>query len=409
MNFEDRVKAIADFGFTERQARFLVTVMLHAGVCVPRQYAKFAGTAYGHNVTKFFDKLIERGYATASDCLHNRAALYHVHHQALYRAVGQPQSRYRRPVSARQAIDRLRLLDGVISNPELIWLAAEEDKIAFFNLMAPSLPPERLPHIAVGKPSSGRLRLFPEGLPIGVESNGRLVFLYLVTTPFDADLGAFLQRHVELLRALSGWTLQLIFLRRAAGMISAFENAAREELTGRFSPDTTAELKWYCEERRSTSDLRARCQSDGRFWQAHRAFATPRCQMLYGRWLTDGDTVFELIFSRAIADALARGTARIESHVLLCSYDHLSPLVSLVRSTAKGVEERDTPSAQPQPPSPPSLTVAEELSRDWCASWPLANDPAAQGSCSLCRAPDGAALSAAPDSGSGCDGRGTVA
>jgi hypothetical protein len=32
MNFDDRVKAIADFGFTERQARFLVTVMLHAGV-----------------------------------------------------------------------------------------------------------------------------------------------------------------------------------------------------------------------------------------------------------------------------------------------------------------------------------------------------------------------------------------
>src|SRR5712691_5160577 len=139
MNLEDRVKAGAEIGFTERQARFLVTVMLHAGVCVPRQYARFAGTAYGHNVTKFFDKLIERGYATASDCLHNRAALYHVHHQALYRAIGQPQSRYRRPVSARQAIDRGTLLDGVISYPDLIWLATEEDKVAFFNLMVPSL------------------------------------------------------------------------------------------------------------------------------------------------------------------------------------------------------------------------------------------------------------------------------
>jgi hypothetical protein len=35
--------------FTERQARFLVTVMLHAGVCVPRQYASFAGVAYHAN------------------------------------------------------------------------------------------------------------------------------------------------------------------------------------------------------------------------------------------------------------------------------------------------------------------------------------------------------------------------
>jgi hypothetical protein len=368
MTFDERVQTIGKFGFTDRQARFLVTVMLHAGVCVPRQYARFAGSAYGHNVTKFFDKLIKRGYATASDCLHNRAALYHVHHQALYRAIGQPQSRYRRPVSAKQAIDRVTLFDGVISNPELVWLATEEDKVAFFNLMAPSLPPERLPHITFEKPSSARRHLFPDGLPIGVGSNGRVVFLFLVTSPFDADLRRFLQRHAELLRALPGWTLQLLFLRRAAGMMSAFENAAREELTGRFAPETIAELKWYCQERRSTSDPRARCESDPRFWQAHRAFATPRCQMLYRRWLTDGDSVFELISSTTIAEALARGTARIESHVLLLSYDHLSPLASLVRSSPKGVEEGATASTPSQPPAPPPLSITEQLTRDWYRS-----------------------------------------
>src|SRR5207249_5077443 len=93
MNFEDRVKAVAEFGFTERQARFLVTVMLHAGVCVPRQYATFAGTAYGHNVTKFFDRLVQRRFAKVCRCVHNRAELYHVRYQPLYGAIGQPQSR----------------------------------------------------------------------------------------------------------------------------------------------------------------------------------------------------------------------------------------------------------------------------------------------------------------------------
>ena len=72
MTFDDRVKAVAEFGFTDRQARFLVTVMLHAGVCVPRQYAHFAGMAYGHNVAEFFDKLVQRGYATACACLQAR-------------------------------------------------------------------------------------------------------------------------------------------------------------------------------------------------------------------------------------------------------------------------------------------------------------------------------------------------
>jgi hypothetical protein len=76
MNFDDRVKAVARFGFTDRQARFLVTVMLHAGVCVPRQYARFAGTAYGHNVTKFFDRLVQGRVASVCRCLHNRAELF---------------------------------------------------------------------------------------------------------------------------------------------------------------------------------------------------------------------------------------------------------------------------------------------------------------------------------------------
>jgi hypothetical protein len=409
MNFDDRVQAVAKFGFTDRQARFLVTVMLHAGMCVPRQYARFVGTAYGHNVTKFFDKLVERRYAAASDCLHNRAALYHVQHQALYRAIGQPQSRYRRPVSARQAIDRVSLLDGVISNRELVWLATAEEKVALFNLMVPWLPAERLPRLAMGKASSRRVRLFPDALPIGVAPNGRVVFLYLVTRPFDGNVGAFLQRHAELLRALPGWTLQLLFLRRAAGMMPAFENAAREELTGRFAPGTISELKWYCAERRSTPDLRARCQSDGRFRQAHRAFNTSRCQMLYHRWLTDGDAVFELVSSPAIADALARGTARIESQVLLASYDHLSPLVSLVRSLPKGVKEGATASTPPQPPPAPPLSISEQLTRDWYRLLAARKCSCGERSCSVCRATNGAAFSAAPDSGPGCDGRGTVA
>ena len=89
MKLEDRIEAIAEFGFTERQARFLDLVMVFGGLCVPRQYATFAGTAYGRTVSRFFDKLVRRGYATVCDCLHNRAELYHVRHRALYRAIDQ--------------------------------------------------------------------------------------------------------------------------------------------------------------------------------------------------------------------------------------------------------------------------------------------------------------------------------
>lgn len=75
MTAEERVRAIVEFGFTERQARFLVTVMLFGGLCVPRQYARFAGTAYGQKVNAFFAKLVQCGYATACGCIHHRARL----------------------------------------------------------------------------------------------------------------------------------------------------------------------------------------------------------------------------------------------------------------------------------------------------------------------------------------------
>ena len=101
MAFEDRATAVARLGFTERQARFLVHVMLFSGLCVPRQYARSAGIAYGHNVTDFFAKLVARGHAIACRCLHNRGRLYHVHDRRLYSAIGEPSHPYRRRVPAR--------------------------------------------------------------------------------------------------------------------------------------------------------------------------------------------------------------------------------------------------------------------------------------------------------------------
>ena len=52
----NRVKSVAAFGFTDRQARFLVTVMLHSGVFVGRQYCTFAGITHGQKVHDFVEK-----------------------------------------------------------------------------------------------------------------------------------------------------------------------------------------------------------------------------------------------------------------------------------------------------------------------------------------------------------------
>jgi len=294
-------------------------------------------------------------------CVHNRAELYHVRYQPLYSAIGQPQSRYRRPVSGRLALGRVMLLDGIVASPDLFWLSSVEEKVAFCNLMAPSLPRERLPHVTFGTPA--RVHLFPEDLPIGVSSTGRVVFLYLVTTAFEPDLRGFLQRHRDLLAVLPGWTVRLLIPRDRQGLIQATEQSAREELTQQHAPGTITEFKWYCEQRRATPDPRARGHSDERFWLAGSAFDTPRFRLLYRRWLTDGDAVFDLISSPAIAEALERGTGRIESHVSLSSHRHLTPLVAPASSLA-GVEEGERTPARPQPPSAASLAVADPLANN---------------------------------------------
>lgn len=46
---EGRVKALASFGFTERQCQFLVAVMVHAGCFPERQYCAFTGTVRGQS------------------------------------------------------------------------------------------------------------------------------------------------------------------------------------------------------------------------------------------------------------------------------------------------------------------------------------------------------------------------
>jgi hypothetical protein len=99
---------------------------------------------------------------------------------------------------------------------------------------------------------------------------------------------------------------------------------------------------------------------DEEFWRDQAAFGTTRYRQLYRRWLTDGDTVFETLSSPAIAEALERGTGRIEAHVLMLSYRHLSPLANLVRPQTKGVENGDISSTRPQPLAAVSSSPANE-------------------------------------------------
>jgi hypothetical protein len=368
MNSEDRFKAIAELGFTPRQARFLVFVLRHAGVCLLRQYSTFAGIVHGQKTRTFFEKLVTRQYATAYTCRHNRGRLYHVHHSSLYRAIDEPNNAHRRPLAAGGVAERLMTLDAVLANPELAWLTSRAEKVTHFTQAASAVLVDALPRCTSNGASSVE-NAFPDRLPIGIDSNGRAVFLYLVLPSIGDGLRAFLRRHRALLERLPSWTLRLVVPRAIGDAYVRYQAVVGEELDTPLHPRNIDELKWYFEQLRVTTDPSSRL-GDDRFARAHRAFERPRFQTLYRHWRREGDRALEHASSTAISEALATGAGRVESVVLPYRYDHLSPLVAVIGSRARAARDTENAPFDSEPPRwsavdpcPTGASVCEELRR----------------------------------------------
>ncbi len=331
MNINDAVQAVAKKGFTERQARFLVLVMRHSGVCVMRQYAAFAGIVFGQKTRRFFDKLVTGGYASTYDCSHNRARIFHVRHRALYEAIGEPDSRLRRPPAVPRALERLMLLDAILENPQIVWLSTPEEKVAHLTALT-AISPDDLPHVAVATAGDGaerQVRLFPDRLPVGIHPEGRLILVYLVSDPLHEDLRGFLQRHAAMLSRLPAWTLRIVLPPHLGSSADHWRQAAWNQLATPLREPVLGELRWYFERLREVRSGSLAEADDARFQRARRAFQSPRFPVLYRAWQQDGEAVLTVAASPTISNALTSGAAKIETLVLPHAYSHLSPLVAV--------------------------------------------------------------------------------
>lgn len=323
MTWEERVDAVAAEarGLTDRQASFLVMVMLYAGVCMDRQYCAFANIPHGRKTIDFFQTLVDRGYARVQRSRSQRARLFHVFHRPLYEAIGDPDSRHRKPMSLGRAVERLMVLDAVLMDGQSTWLATEQEKLAHFTVVH-RIPYQDLPSLTFRAEEEETVRYFPDRLPIGVDREGAYTFVYVVTRPGPIEFRAFLERHAELLRTLKVWTLRVLFPRHLARVVGVYRSAFREQLARPLRPSTVDDVLWYFQARR------AGCRSgDERFDQAVRGFSAPRFRVLYRAWLERGDAVLHATLSPVVVDKLERGLGRVECHVLAHEYLHLLPLV----------------------------------------------------------------------------------
>jgi hypothetical protein len=328
MTFDERVTAVAKKGFTERQARFLTTVMLHSGVCVPRQYARFCGIVYGEKTKKFFAKLVRLQYASMYDCRHNRARIYHVNQRALYAAIGEADNRLRKPVTLNHAIQRLMVLDAIVEDPDLVWLGTADEKAEHL-LALTRIEQADLPHVSVGEGEARTVRYFPDRLPIGIHLAGRGVVVYVVTDPWLDEFRVFLERHAALLRSLPAWTLRIVVPPQFPEIAQRSKQVLWNQLLTPLRIETLDELRWYFEQVR-THPAPSRCADlDERFYKARAAFSAPRFKALYQVWKQDGEAVLGGAGSHMLSDAVKAGAGSVQTLELGHRYGHLAPLVAV--------------------------------------------------------------------------------
>lgn len=328
---EERAEAVSAFGFTERQARFLVEVLIHSGVFVERQYCGFAGITHGQKSTDFLRRLVERGYARPIQvgALH-RGRLFHVHHKPLYAAIGQADNRHRKPMALGRMVERVMLLDAVLADRSFTWLGTEFDKRSYFvRQLRGRLEPREFPRLTFGGGPTKTYRYFPDKLPIGIERYWTdHVFLYLITSPVPMDFRLFLLRHAEMLRPLTRWTIRVLVPAPLARAVRLFGLAAREELATPLAPSVVEGLEWFFAERRRGQE-RPSEPPDERFRSALSAYRAPRYRALYRMWLQAGNPAIWSAQSVALKDALQRGEGRVEFVRLTHQYCHLSSLVGI--------------------------------------------------------------------------------
>lgn len=321
MTPEQRVQAVVAEGFSERHARFLVLVLVHAGVFLRRQYAAHEGVRRGRTTEALVSTLRARHLATAYPA-HAKAHLYHVHGKALYRAIGEPDSRLRKPVTLGRAIERLMLLDVLVQDTTLRWLGNAAEKVGYFTALT-GLRPDELPRLRFGSGAAKKARAFPDRLPIGVTADGRThVLLYGVTGNDQMAFRAFLHRHHVLLEALSDWEVRLVVPKHLTTAVPHFERVAYEELARPLRLDAIWELHEYFAERQRVE--RGQAPGDAAAYERQRrTYRAPRFFALYRTWLHEGDAVLDLHASTVLAEAMTRARGRLSTVVLPHTYVHL--------------------------------------------------------------------------------------
>jgi hypothetical protein len=332
MTFEERVLAMEAWGFLPRQARFLVTVALHSGYCLRRQYTAFTGTQNGKNVQRFLEGLVARRLAVRMTYRPDRGHIYHLHSWSLYRALGHQGDRNRRHASAALIARKLMLLDVVLSQPEAEWVATEADKVALFTnrFHAPLEDLPRRTFVSDGA-NPRTTRYFMHKLPIAVVGDPPIVhFVYLATDGETVPFEWFLREHARLLSALPAWVVVVAHPSRVRAthawdaVFGAFMSG-----DGAITGSGVRDLERYFVARKAVerNELARLSVADLQTFRTTRlGFAEPRIEALFSRWVASGEARLD---PTLVAEPVPTA-GRLVIHPLAHSYEQFGAYAGLL-------------------------------------------------------------------------------
>ena len=326
----ERVQAVMNFGFTEKQARFLLHVLIFSGAFIERQYRAFTGLTHGQKTTDFLAHLVGRGYATAitPGKLH-QGRLFHVQYKPLYEAIGEANNRNRRPASMGRFVERLILLDAVLGDSKHWWLGTERDKVGYFDDAFENSSRLFYPKLTFGEGRQQTVRYFPEKLPIGIaKDDGRKVFLYLVAQRVPSHFRAFLVRHVDLLGYLDNWTIRILVPRRFWNAVALHRFAIRDTYVKQLERDELEEFDWFCRLRRGLTNEPPPYQRLDPV-AAARKLGTARFRAFERIWEQQGPSGLEGLGNRYVLEKFRFREGAIRFVPIPHQYLQLTPLIGV--------------------------------------------------------------------------------
>ena len=172
-----RETALEQFGWTGREAEWIALVCLHSGVFTRAQFCFYFDTHRVH-AYRFVKTLMDRGEAVESDTLifNGGGKTCRISSKPIYRALGVENIRHRRTARPPVVMCRLLSLDFVLEHPDMNWLPAEPEKVAFFEKLGLSrrLIPRRIYYGAAG----AQKRYFALKLPLAGDAE-TVTFAYV--------------------------------------------------------------------------------------------------------------------------------------------------------------------------------------------------------------------------------------